>query len=102
MAHHKINMSECVPLMQRDCLFTATLTFGRLNSPFTVEAACACEKAAAKVKGPGDTHQMQHSSCLHSAYQGGFQLKTLSRDHVQVKHAGAAASNESIKARPVF
>lgn len=65
-------------------------------------AACACEKAAAKVKGPGDAHQMQRSSCLHSAYEGGFQLKTLSRDQVQEEHAGAAASNEGIKAKPVF
>lgn len=88
--------------MQRDSLFTATLTLGLLNSSFSVGAPCACEKAAAKVKGPGDAHQMQRSSCLYSAYEGGFQLKTLSGDHAQVKHAGAAASDESIKAKPVL
>lgn len=88
---------EHVPLIQCDSLFTAILTLGLLNSSFSVGAVCACEEAAAKVKGPGDAHQMQRSSCLHSAYEGGFQLKTLSRDHV--KHA---ASDESIKAKPVF
>lgn len=80
--------------MQRDSLFTAMLTLCLQNSSFSVGAMCACEKAAAKVKGPGDIHQMQRSSCLHSVYEGGFQLKTLSRDHVQVKYTGAAASDE--------